>query len=91
MPCNLRLIVLTKTKTTIRYCELFRHGGKTLSTHVSNDLTQVSVSVEDESQQSVTFIHALRGFSTFVPTHAPSGPVLVYPLQCPTAKDKQPK
>jgi hypothetical protein len=34
--------------------------AKTLSTHVTNDLTQVSVPAEDESQQSATFTHALR-------------------------------
>jgi hypothetical protein len=47
---QLGLLVLTKTKTTIRYCELFRHGGKTISTHVTNDLTQVSILAEDGSQ-----------------------------------------
>jgi hypothetical protein len=62
-----------------------------LATHVTNDLTQVSVHAEDGSQQSATFTHALRGSNTFMPTHAPSRPVLVHPLQCPTAKHKQPK
>jgi hypothetical protein len=47
MQCKLSLIILTKTKTTIRYCELFGHGGKMLSTHVTNDLTQVSAPAED--------------------------------------------
>jgi hypothetical protein len=46
---QLDLIVLTKIKETIRYCELFGHGGKTLSTHVTNDLTQVSIPEEDGS------------------------------------------
>jgi hypothetical protein len=46
---QLDLIILTKIKETIRYCELFGHGGKTLSTHVPNDLTCVSVPVEDGS------------------------------------------
>jgi hypothetical protein len=47
MQCKLGLIILAKTKTTIYYYELFRHGGKTLSTHVSNDLMQVSVPAKD--------------------------------------------
>jgi hypothetical protein len=33
--------------------------------------------------------HALKGSSTFVPTHAPSGPTLSYPLQALQAKHKQ--
>jgi hypothetical protein len=33
---------------------------KTLSTHVSIILTQVSVPAEDGSQQSATFTHALK-------------------------------
>jgi hypothetical protein len=74
-----------------RYCELFRYGGKTLSTHVSIILTKVSVPAEEGSQQSATFTHVLRGSSTFVPTHAPSGPVLSYPLQALQATHKQPK
>jgi hypothetical protein len=64
---------------------------KALLIHVTKDLTQVSVPTEEVSQQSATFTHALRGSSTFVPTYAPSGPVLAYLLQCPTAKHKQPK
>jgi hypothetical protein len=35
---------------TICYCELFGHDGKTLTTHVTNDLVHVSVLAEDESQ-----------------------------------------
>jgi hypothetical protein len=46
---QLSLVVLTKTKTTIRYCELFGHSGKTLSIRVTNDLMQVSVPAEDGS------------------------------------------
>jgi hypothetical protein len=42
-------IILTKTEM-IRYCELFRHGGKMLSTHITNDLAHFSVPAEDESQ-----------------------------------------
>jgi hypothetical protein len=41
------LIVLTKTKETIRYCESFGYGGTTLSNIVSNDLTHVSVPADD--------------------------------------------
>jgi hypothetical protein len=52
-------IILTKTEM-IRYCELFRHGGKMLSTHITNDLAHFSVPAEDESQQSATFTHALN-------------------------------
>jgi hypothetical protein len=47
MQCKLGLIVITKQKITICYCELFGHGGKTLSTDVTNDLTHVSVTAED--------------------------------------------
>jgi hypothetical protein len=60
---------------------MFGNGGTTLSNIITNDLMHVSVPVEDGSQQSATFTHALRGFSTFMPTHAPSGPVLLYPPQ----------
>jgi hypothetical protein len=45
----------------IRYCELFGYGGKSALTNVYNDLTHVSVPVEDESQQSATFTHAHKG------------------------------
>jgi hypothetical protein len=82
------LIVLTKTKTTIRYCELFGHSGKTLATQITNDLAHVSVPIEDGSQQSTTFTHALRGSSTCMSTHAPSGPALSYPLHVLQAKHK---
>jgi hypothetical protein len=46
---HLDLIVLTKTKETIRYRELFGHGSKMLSTHITNDLACGSVPVEDGS------------------------------------------
>jgi hypothetical protein len=68
----------------VRYYESFGYGDKSALTNVANDLTHVSVPTEDGSQQSATFTHSLRGSSTFVPSHAPSGPVLSYPLQCPT-------
>jgi hypothetical protein len=41
-----------------------------LSTHVSNNLSHVSIPAQDIK-------HALKGSSTFMPTHAPSGPALV--------------
>jgi hypothetical protein len=58
---------------------------------ITNILTHVSVPGEDGSQQSATFTHALKGSSTFVTTHAPSGPALLYPLQALQAKHQQPK
>jgi hypothetical protein len=64
--------------------------AKALSTHVFNDLMQVSVPAEDGSQQSASYTHALKGSSTFVPTHAPSTPSHSYPLQVLQAKHKQP-
>jgi hypothetical protein len=47
--------------------------AQTLSNIVSNDLTHVSVPTEDIK-------HALKASSTFVPTHAPSGPALPCPI-----------
>jgi hypothetical protein len=44
---QLFLIVLTKRKEMIRYCESFGYGGTTLNI-VGNELTYVSVLVEDE-------------------------------------------
>jgi hypothetical protein len=44
---QLILIVLTKSKETIRYCESFEYSGITLSHFVTNDLTHVSVPAED--------------------------------------------
>jgi hypothetical protein len=57
--------------------------AQTLSQNVSNGSTHVNVPTEDGSQQSATFTHALKGSSTFVPIHALSRQVLLYPLQCP--------
>jgi hypothetical protein len=91
MLCTHDLIVLTKTKETIRYCESFEYGGKTLSTNVSSILTQVSVPAEDGSQQLATFTHTLIGSSTFVPTDASSELAHSYPLHALQAKHKQPK
>jgi hypothetical protein len=47
MICTHDLTVLTKIKETTHYDELFRYGGKTLSTHVSIVLMKVSVPAED--------------------------------------------
>jgi hypothetical protein len=44
---QLVLIVLTERKETIHYCESFGFGGTTLSNIVANNLTQVSIPVED--------------------------------------------
>jgi hypothetical protein len=43
-----------------------------LLSNIANDLTHVSVPLEDIK-------HVLKGSSTFVPTHAPSRPALVCP------------
>jgi hypothetical protein len=50
MQCKLDLIVLTKTKETICYCESHTYGGKVALNTASNDLMQVSVPAEDGSQ-----------------------------------------
>jgi hypothetical protein len=44
---QLILIILTKIKEMIRYCESFGYGGTTLSSITTNDLTHVSVPAED--------------------------------------------
>jgi hypothetical protein len=44
---QLVLIILTKRKETICYCESFGYGGTTLSNIIANDLTHVSVPAED--------------------------------------------
>jgi hypothetical protein len=49
MICINDLIILTKRKETISYCESFRIGGKTLSIVISIILTHVSVHAEDGS------------------------------------------
>jgi hypothetical protein len=49
MICTHGLTILTKTKEMTRYCESFGYGGKTLSTHISIILMQVSVPTEDGS------------------------------------------
>jgi hypothetical protein len=49
MICTHYLIILTKTKEAILYCESFRYGGKTLSTHISIILAQVSIPTKNGS------------------------------------------
>jgi hypothetical protein len=41
------LIILTKRKEMICYCESFGYGGTTLSNIIANNLTHVSVPAED--------------------------------------------
>jgi hypothetical protein len=67
MKMQLDLIVLTKIKETIRYCESFRYGGQNALNIVAIDLTHVSVSTENGSQQSSIFIHALKGSALTCP------------------------
>jgi hypothetical protein len=76
MICTHALIVLTKTKETIHYCESFGYGGRNTLTNVSNDLTHVSVPAEDRS------IIPIMGISLH-PHHG-------HFAKCPTAKHKQP-
>jgi hypothetical protein len=44
---QLDLIVLTKGKEMIHYCESFRYGGTTLSNIIANYLTHVSAPAVD--------------------------------------------
>jgi hypothetical protein len=46
---QLALIILTKRKEMIRYCESSENGGTTLSNIIAKDLTQVSVPAEDQT------------------------------------------
>jgi hypothetical protein len=45
---QLDLTVLTKTKEMIHYYELFRYGGKNALNIDTNDLTHVSVPIEED-------------------------------------------
>jgi hypothetical protein len=74
----------------IRYCESFGYGGTTLSQHISNNLTHITVPAEDRSQLSTTFTHALRGSSTCAPPHAPSGQYFHTHFNVLQPKHKQP-
>jgi hypothetical protein len=80
MQCSLDLIILTKTKENDLLLRIVRIWCQKALNIVSNVLTQVSIPTEDGSQQSATFTHALKGSSTFMPTHAPSRPALSYQL-----------
>jgi hypothetical protein len=53
MQLKLYLIILTKIKEMIRYCETFGYGCKSALNTVTNDLTHVSVSTEDGSNMSL--------------------------------------
>jgi hypothetical protein len=66
MQRELGLIVLTKIKDNN---SLFGHSGKTLSTHVTNNLTQVSITVEDRLIIPITSIshHPHHGHFHFIP------------------------
>jgi hypothetical protein len=56
------LTILTKTKENDPLLRIVCiRWQKSLSTHVSNDVTHVSVPVEDGSQQSASLTHALKG------------------------------
>jgi hypothetical protein len=67
---QLILIVLTKRKEMIHYCESFGYGGTTLSNIVANDLTHVSVPTEEGSIISIMSISLHRHHGRF--TSAPS-------------------
>jgi hypothetical protein len=47
MICRHDLIVLTTRQQIIHYCESFVTVAKVLSTHISNDLMQVSAAAKD--------------------------------------------
>jgi hypothetical protein len=82
---QLVLIVLTKTKEMIHYCESFGYGGTMLSNIIANDLTHVSVPVENGQ------IIPIMGISHHphhmgISLHPPFG----HFTSCPTTKHKQP-
>jgi hypothetical protein len=47
MICTHELTILNKPKEMIRYCKSFSYGGVTLSNIVANNLTHVSVPIEN--------------------------------------------
>jgi hypothetical protein len=57
MKCTLTLIVLAKTKETIRYCESHAIGDKVALNTISIDLMQVSVPAEDGSNMPLVDQH----------------------------------
>jgi hypothetical protein len=89
---QLVLIILTKRKEAIRYCESFGYSGIMLSNIIANDLTHGSVPVEDGYNMPLGGPallcphHVTSGPALACPTQAPHGPlVLLYPLQYPTS------
>jgi hypothetical protein len=62
---QLDLIVLTKRKEMIRYCESFGYDDTLLSNIIANDLAHISVLAERWLK------YTLRRSSTFVPTSCP--------------------
>jgi hypothetical protein len=85
---QLVLTFLTKIKENDPLLQIVRIRWQNALNTVTNILTQVSVPIEDGSQQSATFTHALKGSNTFIPTHAHTRPALSYPLQALQAKHK---
>jgi hypothetical protein len=77
---QLDLTVLTKTKENDLLLRIVRIQWQTALNTVTNDLARVSVPAEGGSQQSAIITHALKGSSTWVPTHFPSGSALSYTL-----------
>jgi hypothetical protein len=77
MTCTHDLIVLTKIKEMTRYCGSNALGGKSALINASNDLTHVSVPVEDGQ------IIPIMGIS-----HHPYHMSILH--QCSTGKHKQP-
>jgi hypothetical protein len=48
MQCNLNLIIFTKTKEMIRYCESHAYAGEVALNTISNNLVQVNVHAEKD-------------------------------------------
>jgi hypothetical protein len=57
MQYKLDLIILTKTKEIIRYCESHAYSGKVALNNVTNNLTYVSVPTEDGWNMSLRDQH----------------------------------
>jgi hypothetical protein len=72
--CTHDLTALTTTKETIHYCESYMFGGKVA---LNTRFHQFS---ESHCTYRRWIKYALMGASTFVPTHAPSGPALACPI-----------
>jgi hypothetical protein len=81
---QLILIILTKRKEMIHYCESFGYGGTTLSKIITNDLSMlVYLQKKDESSPSWAFHFIPNMVISLHPQHG-------HFTQCPTAKHKQP-